>query len=196
MAVKIRFKRMGRKKSPFYRIVAIDSSKRRSGREIERLGWFNPVSSNHDCNIKEDLVIKWLKDGAIPSESVGSLFKRTGLSYKWHLITQGKSDSEIEKLLEEWQKNEESRNQRKKDKKLSKKSKAKSAEDIEVDAAEAEAPAAEEAPAEEAEAPEAEEAPAEEAEAPAAEEAPAEEAEAPAAEDNKTEDKNSDTEDK
>ena len=62
MAVKIRFKRMGRKKSPFYRIVAIDSSKRRSGREIERLGWFNPVSSNHDCNIKEDLVIKWLKD--------------------------------------------------------------------------------------------------------------------------------------
>ena len=170
MAVKIRFKRMGRKKSPFYRIVAIDSSKRRSGREIERLGWFNPVSSNHDCNIKEDLVIKWLKDGAIPSESVGSLFKRTGLSYKWHLITQGKSDSEIEKLLEEWQKNEESRNQRKKDKKLSKKSKAKSAEDIEVEAAEAEAPEAEEAPAEE--------------------------AEAPAAEDNKTEDKNSDTEDK
>ena len=150
---------MGRKKSPFYRIVAIDSSKRRSGREIERLGWFNPVSSNHDCNIKEDLVIKWLKDGAIPSESVGSLFKRTGLSYKWHLITQGKSDSEIEKLLEEWQKNEESRNQRKKDKKLSKKSKAKSAEDIEVEAAEAEAPEAEEAPAAE-EAPVAEEAPA------------------------------------
>ena len=139
---------MGRKKSPFYRIVAIDSSKRRSGKEIERLGWFNPVSSNHDCNIKEDLVIKWLKDVAIPSESVNSLFKRTGLGYKWHLITQGKSDSEVEKLLEEWKKNEEARKQRKKDKKLSKKSKSKSAEDIEVEASE-EAPSAEEAPAEE-----------------------------------------------
>ena len=128
---------MGRKKSPFYRIVAIDSSKKRSGKEIERLGWFNPVSSNHDCNIKEDLVIKWLKDGAIPSDSVHSLFKRTGLNYKWHLIAQGKSDSEIDKLLQEWLKNEEARNQRKKDKKLSKKSKSKSAEDIEESSAEA-----------------------------------------------------------
>ena len=163
---------MGRKKSPFYRIVAIDSSKKRSGKEIERLGWFNPVSSNHDCNIKEDLVIKWLKDGAIPSDSVNSLFKRTGLNYKWHLITQGKSESEIDKLLQEWLKNEEARNQRKKDKKLSKKSKLKSAEEIEVN--KEEAPAAEEAAPEE-EAPAAEEATPEE-EAPAAEEAaPAEE---------------------
>ena len=47
---------MGRKKSPFYRLVAIDSAKRQSGREIERLGWFNPISANHDHNIKEDLV--------------------------------------------------------------------------------------------------------------------------------------------
>ena len=132
MAVKIRFKRIGRKKSPFYRIVAIDSSKKRNGKEIERLGWFNPVTSNHDCNIKEDLVIKWLKDGAIPSDSVNSLFKRTGLNYKWHLITQGKSESKIDELLQDWLKNEETRNQRKKDKKLSKISKTKSAEEIEV----------------------------------------------------------------
>ena len=113
---------MGRKKSPFYRIVAIDSAKKRSGKEIERLGWFNPISSNHDCNIKEDLVLKWLKDGAIPSNSVNSLFKRTGLSYKWHLITQGKSEKEIKSLLDEWLKNEEERKKRKKDKKLAKKS--------------------------------------------------------------------------
>ena len=66
---------MGRKKSPFYRIVAIDSMKKRSGREIERLGWFNPISPKHDCSIKEDLVLKWLKDGAILSGAVKSLFK-------------------------------------------------------------------------------------------------------------------------
>ena len=121
MAVKIRFKRMGRKKSPFYRIVAIDSMKKRSGREIERLGWFNPISPKHDCYIKEELVLKWLKDGAILSDAVKSLFKRVGLSYKWHLISQGKSESEIKKLLEEWKLAEEERLKRKKDKKLAKK---------------------------------------------------------------------------
>ena len=99
MAVKIRFKRMGRKKSPFYRIVAIDSMKKRSGREIERLGWFNPISPKHDCSIKEELVLKWLKDGAILSDAVKSLFKRVGLSYKWHLISQGKSESEKSIIL-------------------------------------------------------------------------------------------------
>ena len=152
---------MGRKKSPFYRIVAIDSMKRRNGREIERLGWFNPISSKHDYSIKEDLILKWLKNGAILSEAVKSLFKRIGLSYKWHLITQGKSESEIKKLLEQWKIDEEERLKRKKDKKLAKKSSKK--------ASEVEAPA-DEAPAEEAAA---EEAAPEEA---AAEEAPAEEA--------------------
>ena len=63
MAVKLRLKRMGRRKRPFYRIVAIDSMKKRSGREIERLGWFNPISPKHDCSIKEALVLTWLKAG-------------------------------------------------------------------------------------------------------------------------------------
>ena len=152
MAVKIRFKRMGRKKSPFYRIVAIDSAKRQSGREIERLGWFNPISSDHSYSIKEELILKWLKDGAIPSESVKSLFKRIGLSYKWHLINEGKSESEIKKLLEKWLADEEDRKKRKKEKKLAIKAANKKAEDIEV--SEQEAPA-EEAPAEEAPAEEA-----------------------------------------
>ena len=140
MATKIRFKRMGRKKSPFYRIVVIDSMKKRNGREIERLGWFNPISSNHDSSIKEDLVLKWLKDGAILSDAAKALFKRTGLSYKWHLINQGKSESEIKKLLEQWKLDEEERLKRKKDKKLAKKASKKSAK--------IEAPAEEEAPAE------------------------------------------------
>jgi len=178
LATKIRLKRMGRKKSPFYRIVAIDSMKRRNGREIERLGWFNPISSNHDHSIKEDLVLKWLKDGAILSDAVKSLFKRTGLSYKWHLLSQGKSESEIKKLLEQWKTDEEERLKRKKDKKLAKKA---SKKETEVETPAEEAPA-EETPAEEAPA---EEAPAEEA---PAEEAPTEEApaeEAPAEDSNK-----------
>ena len=121
MAVKIRFKRMGRKKSPFYRIIAIDSAKRQAGREIERLGWFNPISADHSHSIKEELVLKWLDSGAIPSDAVKSLFKRIGLSDKWHLMNEGKTEKEINKLLEKWLLDEEERKKRKKEKKLAKK---------------------------------------------------------------------------
>ena len=59
MAVKIRLKRMGRKKRPFYRLVAIDSRKRRDGLEIERLGWYNPVQDNLSCEMKEDRIFSY-----------------------------------------------------------------------------------------------------------------------------------------
>ena len=80
----------------------------------------------------EELILKWLKDGAIPSDSVKSLFKRIGLSYKWHLMNEGKSEQEIKKLLEKWLADEEERKKRKKDKKLAKKAASKKSEDIEV----------------------------------------------------------------
>ena len=56
MSVKIRLKKIGRKKRPFYRIVAIDSKKRRDGLEIERLGWYNPLPDNLSCELKEDRI--------------------------------------------------------------------------------------------------------------------------------------------
>ena len=74
MAVKLRLKRMGRKKRPFYRLVAIDSRKRRDGLEIERLGWYNPVQKDLSYDIKEDRVLYWLKEGAQPSDTVSGLF--------------------------------------------------------------------------------------------------------------------------
>ena len=197
MSVKIRLKKMGRKKRPFYRIVAIDSKKRRDGLEIERLGWYNPLPGDLTCDIKEDRVLYWMKNGAITSDSVKGIFRRQGLSYKWYLMEQGFKGLELDKLLEEWESREKSRIERSKSKKIRKKElSAAPAEEAPAEEAPVEA-AAEEAPAEEAPAEEApveaaaEEAPAEEApaeEAPveaAAEEAPAEEApaeEAPAEE--------------
>ena len=174
MAVKIRLKKMGRKKRPFYRIVAIDSKVQRDGREIERLGWYDPVQSVHSCKMDEERVLHWLGEGAIPSETVKGLFRKEGLNYKWHLMKQGLKGLQLDKLLEEWAKREENRVEAKKDKKIKKKELAANEA---VLAEEAEAAPAEEAPAEEAEAAPAEEAPAEEAEAAPAEEAPAEEAE-------------------
>ena len=84
--VKLRFKRKGRRKSPFYRLVAIDSRKRRDGREIERLGWYDPiVEDNLSIKINEEKTKSWIDKGAIPSDTVKSLIKKSGLSYKWSL---------------------------------------------------------------------------------------------------------------
>ena len=146
MAVKIRLKRMGRKKRPFYRLVAIDSRKRRDGLEIERLGWYNPVHQDLSYDIKEDRVLYWLKEGAQPSDTVSGLFKRSGLSYKWDLIKRGVKEDKIESLLSEWSDRQQAREDFKLEKKKIKK--AKSAESEEAVAEEA---APEEAVAEEAE---------------------------------------------
>ena len=151
MAVKLRLQRLGRKKRAFYRLVAIDSRRKRDGLEIERLGWFNPVGSKNDnINIKEDRVLHWLEKGAQPSETVHGLFRRLGLNYKWHLMKQGMKGLELDKLIEEWKTREENRINSKHDKKIKKKELSVVKEDSEEAPAE-EAPAeaaAEEAPTE------------------------------------------------
>ena len=104
MATKIRFKRIGRRNRPFYRLVVIDSRKRRDGAPIEQLGWYDPIKTDKDSNFNfnEERIIHWLKEGAQTSDPVNKLMKRSGLAYRWHLIKQGLSDSEIEKALEKW----------------------------------------------------------------------------------------------
>jgi small subunit ribosomal protein S16 len=149
LAVKLRLQRLGRKKRAFYRLVAIDSRKRRDGLEIERLGWFKPVGSKNDnINIKEDRVLHWLEKGAQPSETVHGLFRRLGLNYKWHLMKQGMKGLELDKLIEEWKAREVNRINSKHDKKVKKKelSVVKEESEAPVEEAPAEA-AAEEAPA-------------------------------------------------
>eukprot|EP01024_Parvocaulis_polyphysoides_P020068 TRINITY_DN1922_c0_g1_i1.p2 TRINITY_DN1922_c0_g1~~TRINITY_DN1922_c0_g1_i1.p2 ORF type:complete len:120 (-),score=10.97 TRINITY_DN1922_c0_g1_i1:215-574(-) len=72
--VRIRFTRMGRKKAPFYRIIAIDSRKRRDGRPLEYLGWYNPMSK--ETNLNAPAIKKWLGVGAEPSDTVRNLLKK------------------------------------------------------------------------------------------------------------------------
>ncbi|MPW26059.1 30S ribosomal protein S16 [Alkalibaculum sp. M08DMB] len=79
MAVKIRLKRMGSHKKPFYRIVVADSRAPRDGKFIEEIGYFNPLSEPNEFKIEADKVKKWLSTGAQPSETVKSLLKKNGI---------------------------------------------------------------------------------------------------------------------
>jgi small subunit ribosomal protein S16 len=84
MAVKIRLKRMGAKKTPFYRIVVADSRSPRDGRYIEVVGTYNPVTEPAKVDINEVLVLKWLQEGAKPSDTVRNLLSNQGIMEKFH----------------------------------------------------------------------------------------------------------------
>ena len=76
MAVKIRLRRMGAKKSPFYRIVVADSRFPRDGRFIEEIGYYNPMTSPAEVKIDADKAATWIKNGAQPTETVKALLKK------------------------------------------------------------------------------------------------------------------------
>lgn len=80
MAVKIRLKRMGRKKQPFYRIVVANSESPRDGRFLESVGTYNPLKNPHEVSVKEDRIKYWLGVGATPTDTVRSLLKQQGVS--------------------------------------------------------------------------------------------------------------------
>lgn len=82
MAVKIRLKRMGAKKDPFYRVVVADSRSPRDGRFIDELGYYNPTKNPAIINVNDDKAIDWLQKGAQPTETVKSLFTKAGVYTK------------------------------------------------------------------------------------------------------------------
>ena len=84
MAVKLRLKRMGSKKKPVYRIVAIDSHTKRDGEYIELVGTYNPLTNPATIKINDEVAMKWLKDGAIPSDTVRNLLSDAGVMKKFH----------------------------------------------------------------------------------------------------------------
>jgi len=79
MAVKIRLRRMGAKKNPFYRVVIADSRYPRDGRFIEEIGTYNPLTQPAEIKIDSEKALKWLKNGAQPTDTVRALLKKTGV---------------------------------------------------------------------------------------------------------------------
>lgn len=84
MAVKIRLKRMGSKRNPFYRIVVADSRSPRDGRQIEQIGTYNPVVNPIEVKIDEEKALNWMTNGAKPSDTVRNLFSKEGIMKKFH----------------------------------------------------------------------------------------------------------------
>jgi small subunit ribosomal protein S16 len=79
MAVKIRLKRMGAHKRPFYRVVVADSRAPRDGRFIEEIGYYNPLTDPADIRIDDEKAKKWIGVGARPTDTVRGLLKKTGV---------------------------------------------------------------------------------------------------------------------
>ena len=79
MAVKIRFRRMGAKKAPFYRIIVADSRSPRDGRFIEEVGYYNPMTNPAEIKVDAEKAQKWLDNGAQPTETVKSILTKSGI---------------------------------------------------------------------------------------------------------------------
>ena len=96
--VRLRLRRIGLKGQPTYRVVAADKESPRDGRFLEILGVYNPRTQPATIHLKEDRVFHWMKNGALPTESVEQVFKSAGVMDRWERFKKGES---IETLLKE-----------------------------------------------------------------------------------------------
>src|SRR5512134_1139643 len=96
--VRIRLRRVGLRGQPSYRIIATDKESPRDGRFLEILGFYNPRTEPATISIKEDRVYHWMKNGALPTESVEQVFKSTGLLDRYERFKKGES---VETLAKE-----------------------------------------------------------------------------------------------
>jgi small subunit ribosomal protein S16 len=101
--VKLRLKRMGKIDTPFYRIVVLDSRKKRDGAYIESLGYYDPKTDPLTLKVDTDKAIQWLQKGAQPSDTVRSLLRKAGILEKWHNLkmeVNGGKETEADKTAE------------------------------------------------------------------------------------------------
>jgi len=98
VAVRIRLRRMGSTKRPFYRIVVADARMPRDGRFIEIVGHYNPIVDPAEISVDEEKVYKWLGQGAQPTDTVRSLLRKTGVWRKWGLLKRGVDISQLTEM--------------------------------------------------------------------------------------------------
>lgn len=102
MAVKLRLSRGGRKGAPHYNIVAADSRSPRDGRFIEKIGFYNPTAQPAQLNIDAEAAMKWLSNGAQPTNTVNALLRHAGVTIRYALHKQGKPAEQAEAIFTRW----------------------------------------------------------------------------------------------
>jgi small subunit ribosomal protein S16 len=102
MSVRLRLRRQGRKGHPYYHIVAADARVSRDGKFLEKVGSYNPTANPAVIEVDHDKAIKWLKNGAQPTNTVRAILRYTGVNLKYALIKQGKSQEDIDRIFNRW----------------------------------------------------------------------------------------------
>lgn len=100
--VKLRMQRGGKAHRPFYKIVAAHSTRKRDGEYIERIGSYDSITTPPKITIDEAKALKWLLQGAQPSDTVKSLFRRAGILHQWRLTAKGMAADAIQTEMEKW----------------------------------------------------------------------------------------------
>jgi small subunit ribosomal protein S16 len=94
---------MGKKKQPFYRIVAIDSRAARDGEYLENLGTYNPRTDPAEVVLKPERALYWLTKGAQPSDTVRNILSRQGVLLKWHMGKRGYDEARQQETFKKWE---------------------------------------------------------------------------------------------
>jgi len=103
---------MGKKKRPFYRLVVLDSRKRRDGAYLANLGYYNPFVEPHEVELNIDECVAWLQKGAEVRDTARSLLKREGVLYKFSLVKAGLETADVEAKMEAWRPGQQARLER------------------------------------------------------------------------------------
>ena len=147
MAVRLRLRRIGKKKMPVYQIVAADSRAARNGKFLEIIGRYEPLQKPMRISADEARVMHGLKSGALPTDTVRSLFQRSGLWMKWTLRRQGADEAKIAAESEKFQMAQEEKRRRDEERRLRRHAARKAKKQPEAEAAAGTPAPAAEAPA-------------------------------------------------
>lgn len=102
MPVKLRLRRQGRKGHPYFHIVAADARSPRDGKFIESVGVYDATRVPAEIRIDHEIALKWLRQGAQPTDTVSAILKYTGVNFKHHLLRKGVAPSEVEAAYQKW----------------------------------------------------------------------------------------------
>jgi len=112
LAVRLRLRRVGKKKMPFYHIVAADSRAARNGKFLEVIGRYDPLKNPIVIATNDERVFHWLRHGALPTDTVRSLLQRNGLWMRWSMKKKGMDEGAIATEMEKWQMTQAEKRQR------------------------------------------------------------------------------------